>query len=99
MDDLILRAKRLFLSELREIVSRMADAERNALRDANAFVGARDAQLYRLVSLLAGETIATTEEEIATVGEIVRTWKIHASEIEADEEAREISRDWGDYDD
>jgi hypothetical protein len=96
----MLRAKRMFLSELREIVSRMTYAERNALRDANAFVGARDAQMYRLVAGFASETIATTEEEIETVGKIIRGWKIReASEVEADEEAREIARDWGDYGD
>ena len=100
MEDLILRAKRLFLSELREIISRMADAERNALRDANAFVGARDAELYRRVAVFAHDVFEEVSEEIAQVSEIVRTWKVReASEIEASEEDREIARDWGDYGD
>lgn len=99
MEDLILRAKRLFLSELKGIVARMGDAERNALRDANAFVGARDAELYRRVAVFAHDVFDDVSAEIEQVSEIVRTWKIHASEIEADNESDEISRDWGDYGD
>ena len=96
----MLRAKRMFLTELKGIVARMGDAERNALRDANAFVGARDAELYRLVAVFAHDVFDEVSEEIAQVSEIVRAWKVReASEIETDEEDREIARDWGDYGD
>lgn len=100
MEDLILRAKRLFLSELKGIVARMGDAERNALRDSNVFVGARDAELYRRVAVFAHDVFDDVSAEIEQVSEIVRTWKVReASEIETDEEDREIARDWGDYGD
>lgn len=97
VDDVILRAKRIFLAELKDIVTRMGDAERNALRDSNVFVGARDAELYRRVAAFAHDVFDEVSEEIATVGEIVRTWKVReASEIETDNESDEISRDWED---